>query len=61
MIREMTACFCRAGANGMVTMMIGSTMLAIFVTGAAKVSGLDGAMGRMLYTPLTNATALVFR
>jgi hypothetical protein len=29
-------------------MMIGRTMLAIFVAGAAKVLGLEEAMGRML-------------
>jgi hypothetical protein len=32
----------------MVTMMIGSTMLAILVAGAAKVLWLDEAMGRIL-------------
>lgn len=48
MIRHKTPCFESAGANGTVTMTIGSTMLAIFVAGAANVLGLDETMGRML-------------
>jgi hypothetical protein len=58
MIRHKTPCCCSAGAKGMVTMMIGSTILAIFVAGAANLLGLVEATGRMLWTPLTNATAL---
>jgi hypothetical protein len=48
MIRHRTGCFCNAGANGTVTMMIGRTMLAVFVAGATNVLGLDEATGRML-------------
>jgi hypothetical protein len=53
--------FSSAGAKGTVTMMIGSRKLQILVAGAASL--LEGVtiMGRMLYTPLTSATALLFR
>ena len=48
MIRFKTPCCCSAGAKGTVTMMIGRTMLAIFVAGAANLLGLVEATGRML-------------
>lgn len=48
MIKHKTACCCSVGANGTVTMMIGSTMLPILVAGAANLLEGVEATGRML-------------
>lgn len=48
MIRHRTACSCSAGAKGMVTMIIGSTILPILVAGAANLLEGFETMGRML-------------
>ena len=60
-IRHKMPWFSRAGAKGTVTMIIGNRKVQILVTGNVNVLEGVAVMGRMLYTPRTNATALLFR